>query len=246
MQALILAGGKGTRISKLYPHIPKPMISVNHKPVLQHQIELLRKHNITDIIISVKHISHVIKDYFKDGGEFGVNISYIEEKGEFLGTGGVLKEFESIFQDEFMVLYGDMYFTIDLTKFISYHSTHSALGTLLAVTDTICDPQDCDMFKVDSKNKVLKVIKKPHNIFTTEKHFANYALYILRKEVLKYIDKGKFQDIAQDIFPKVLKSGHTLRAYITEEYIKDIGTPERLHQTREEVRQYNEGLFQFA
>jgi NDP-sugar pyrophosphorylase family protein len=247
MQALILAGGKGTRISHLYPHIPKPMISVNHKPVLQHQIELLKKHYITDIKISVKHISHVIKDYFKDGKEYGVNITYIEEKGKFLGTGGVIKEFEKELDEQFLVLYGDMYFTIDLDRLRDFHDRSNSLGSILAVTDEVCDPQDCDLLEVDEHNHITGIIKKPHNIFSTEQHFANYAVYVFNKQMCEYITKGKFQDIAQDIFPKVIEDQpHALRAYITDEYIKDIGTPERLQQARADIRTQREELFHYV
>lgn len=232
MQAIILAGGKGTRISSLYPHIPKPMIPVKGKPILQYQIELLRKYQITDIHLSIKHLGHVIKDYFKDGSSFGVNISYIEEK-EFLGTGGALKLFEDKISDEFILIYGDMVLNVDLPKMVYYHYQKNGLGTLLCVTDKQCQPLDCDLFEVETDYQIKKIVTKPHSISHTRNHLANFAVYIFKKDIFDYIPKEEESNLDRQIIPQILKqTDKKLYAYKTEEYIRDLGTPQRLEEAR--------------
>ena len=131
MQAVIMAGGKGTRIASVASDIPKPMIEICGKPILQHQIECLKEQGITDIILVIGHIGYVIKKYFQDGQKLGVSIRYIEEK-EPLGTAGALYYLKGIIEDDFLLLNGDIIFDVDFDRFMRFHKEKKGAATILS------------------------------------------------------------------------------------------------------------------
>ena len=129
MKVIIMAGGKGTRIASIQQDVPKPMIKILGKPVLQYQIENLKQYGLTDIILVIGHLGHVIQRYFGDGKAFGVNISYFIED-QPLGTAGAL--FKMNLKEDFLLLFGDVIFDIDFNRFIEFHITHKAWASLIA------------------------------------------------------------------------------------------------------------------
>lgn len=227
MQAVILAGGKGTRLGK--NEIPKVMINIGRIPILQHQIELLRRYGITDVVLCVKHLSEKIKKHFGDGSETGVKITYSEEK-EFLGTAGAVKFAEDVVKDDFILFYGDVMLNMDLAKLAEYHKNKRGLATL--VVHESDHPHDSDIVDMDQNNKVKRFWRpKPNEKF---RNLTNAAVYVLNKSILKHVEEGKNLDFGKDIFPKLVEKKISIYGYVTSEYVKDMGTPERLEKVRED------------
>lgn len=230
MKLVIIAGGKGTRLG--LKDIPKPMVELNGKPLLEHQILLARKYNIFDIYILSGHLSNVIIDYFGDGKKFGVNIKHIVEDKP-LGTAGALKQIEDELTDKFMVFYGDTIMDLDLNSFINYDKEkNDSIGSIMVHPND--HPYDSDLLEIDNQDKVIAFHSKPHkeNIYYT--NLVNAALYIFSPRVFKYIHKDEMSDFGKDIFPEIIKH-EKLYAYKTTEYLKDMGTPERLKKVEEDI-----------
>lgn len=224
MKAVILAGGKGTRLGGLAKEIPKPMARIGSMPLLKHQIELLNKYGIKEIIILTGYLSEVIENYFKDGKDFGVNITYFKEEKP-LGTTGGLKEIEDRLTEDFLVLYGDVMVDLNLKRLIRFHKSKKSACTLVLHPND--HPYDSDLVEVDKNQRVIAFHSKPHDENKYYRNLVNAALYIMPPQILKYIEKGVKADFGKDIFPKIIDK-ENLYGYNTAEYLKDIGTPERL------------------
>lgn len=231
MKAVILAGGKGTRLGKISREIPKPMVYIGDRPIIGHQIELLKRYGITDILIITGYLSHVIEDHVGDGSDLGVNISYFRET-EPLGTTGGVKEMEDQLKDDFLLLYGDVLVDMDLRRLISHHREHRGLATLVLHPND--HPMDSDLVELDEKNRVIRFHAKPHDPDTFYHNLVNAALYVLSPAILPLLPKGKKADFGKDIFPKAIQYGEIF-GYVTPEYLKDVGTPERLSEVTEDL-----------
>ncbi|MFH1586991.1 MAG: HAD-IIIA family hydrolase [Candidatus Diapherotrites archaeon] len=230
MKAVILAGGKGTRLGSLTHEIPKPMIMVGDKPILGHQIELLKEYGITDITIITHYLSGVIEDYFGNGKKFGVDISYFREE-EPLGTCGGIKEIEGNLTQDFLILYGDVMLNMDLGRLISFHQGKKSACTLVLHPND--HPYDSDLVEVNPENRITAFHSKPHEKGRYFRNLANAAVYIMSPKILKYLGKGKKADLAKDLFPSLVDK-EPLYGYITAEYQKDVGTPERLEEVNKD------------
>ena len=226
MQLVIIAGGKGTRLGDI--SLPKPMVNVGGKPLLEHQIELARRYGLKDILILVGYKSEQIIDYFGNGSKWEVNITYsVEEKP--LGTAGALKSVEHRINGRFMVFYGDTMMDINLLKLVEYDGSFPSIGTLLCHPND--HPHDSDIVEInEDSNEVVCFHSKPHNENLYKPNLVNAALYILSKDILSFIEPDEKCDFGKDIFPKVISAGGKLIAYNTAEYIKDMGTPDRLEK----------------
>lgn len=233
----ILAGGMGTRLKERSGGVPKPMVKLLGKPVLQYQIELCRKYGFCNILLLVHHQNEIISEYFGDGDKFGVSINYLTEK-EPRGTYGALYDALPNLEDRFLVLYGDTYLDVDLRKFWDAHITSDAIGTLLIHPND--HPHDSDLVKVNSENIIQTIHSYPHRSELKERNLVNAALYVLEKTGLQNIEPlNNASDIAKYFFTELIKKGNKLQGYITPEYIKDMGTPERLDKV---VCDINNGL----
>ncbi len=235
MKAVILAGGKGTRLQHLTKDIPKPMIPVAGKPLLEHQIILLAEYNITDITILVNYLKDSIIDYFGDGSAFGVNISYYEEL-EPLGTVGGIKEIEESLTEDFIVFYGDVMVNMDLNRLIDFHNQKNSEATLVLHPND--HPYDSDLVDIDDTDRVTAFYPKPHEEGKYYRNLVNAALYVFSPKILPLLEKGVKADFGKDIFPKVLNKLDVF-GYNTTEYLKDMGTPDRLEKVEANV---NSGL----
>ncbi|NPA65089.1 MAG: HAD-IIIA family hydrolase [Epsilonproteobacteria bacterium] len=220
MKLAIIAGGKGTRLG--LKDIPKPMVEIAGKPLLEHQILLAKRYGMDEIYILSGHLSHVIRDYFGDGSKWGLKITHIVER-EPLGTAGAIKQLEGMIDERFMVFYGDTMMDIDLENFIR-HDREDSLGTLMVHPND--HPYDSDLVDIDKENRIVKFYSKPHPENVYLPNLVNAALYIFSPEIFQYIEPGKMQDFGKDIFPRL----DNLYAYKTTEYLKDMGTPERLEK----------------
>jgi histidinol-phosphate phosphatase family protein len=222
----ILAGGMGSRLRDRTGDLPKPMVPVLGKPILQHQIELCRRHGFTDIALLVQYRHEKISEYFKDGSKFGVTLTYAVEN-QPRGTSGALRDALPILSDRFIVLYGDTFVDVDLRRMWNFHTTSGAVGTLLLHPND--HPQDSDIVIVDKDEIVQAIHPYPHSPGLELRNLVNAALYVLERYGIEDVTpvEGK-ADIAKQMFPRMLELRRRLCGYITPEYIKDMGTPERL------------------
>ncbi len=226
MKALILAGGKGTRLGEKTHLTPKPMLPIGDKPVLQHQVELFKSYGIKDITFLVNHLSDSIIQHFGDGSAFGVRISYYNER-EPLGTAGGLKDLEGVLSEDFILLYGDVMVNMDLTRLIDFHKKNGSDCTIVVHPND--HPQDSDLVEMDDNDRITAFHSKPHAEGKYYRNLVNAGLYIMNPDLLRYIKKGKKADFGHDIFPNICKKV-LMYGYNTSEYLKDMGTPSRLEK----------------
>lgn len=233
-QVAILAGGMGSRLKSRTGDLPKPMALLAGKPVLEHQINLCLRYGFSRIALLVHHKAKQISDYFGDGSRFGVEITYVVED-EALGTAGALFHALNFMEQRFFVLYGDTYIDVDLKSFWEFDSRRKSSGTLLIHPND--HPQDSDLLEVDENGVLTKVHSYPHSDGVDYPNLVNAALYILEKEsLLSIIPKDKKTDLAKHTFPDLLASGKILQTYLTPEYIKDMGTPERIDKVEHDIK----------
>ena len=227
-----MAGGKGTRMASFAPGIPKPMIPIQGKPILQHQLECLRRNNLTDILIATGYLADAIKDYFSDGKKFGCSITYYEEK-EPLGSGGVLFKIQDDLGDDFIVINGDNIFDVDFSRLIEFHSRLGAWATLAVHPND--HPYDSAVLVTDREHRVIKWLNKedPRLYY---KNQVNSGVHILSKRLLNSIkpDHEKV-DLDREVLKPLISTGK-IYAYPTPEYIKDAGTPDRFEQASLDIQ----------
>ena len=233
MIGVITAGGKGTRLSSIAIDIPKPMVKVLGKPILQYQIECLRNNNIKDIYILIGHLGDIIKKYFRDGTDFGVNIHYIEEKIP-LGSAGSLYYLRGIIKNDFVFVFGDLMFDIDFERMIKFHNSNNAVITLLSHPNS--HPFDSDLIQTDNGNLVIGIDSK-HNFRDYYYHnLVNAGVYVVSNLVFKdYFKEPARVDFEKDVVSFELIKRHVF-AYRSTEYVKDAGTPDRYYSVCEDVK----------
>ncbi len=232
MQAIILAGGKGERLRPLTAEKPKPMISVMDKPLMEYSIELLKKHNIVDIGITLKFLPEQIKRYFKDGSAWNVNIEYFEER-EALGTAGGVKAAQDFINDTFIVISGDALTNIDIDKILTFHKAKNSDVTI--VTKRVDDPSAYGGVVCDTSCRVLSFEEKPEweNVISD---IVNTGIYIIEPKILQEIPSNNFFDFAKDLFPQILNK-YNVFSYITEDYWCDLGTHQSFIKAHKDILQ---------
>jgi len=225
-----MAGGKGTRVSSIANDIPKPMIPICGKPILEHQIECLKENGLTDIILVIGHLGQHIKDYFDDGRRFGCNISYYIET-EPLGTAGALYKLKNL-SDDFILLNGDIIFDIDFSRMIHFHREKKAHVTLAVHPNS--HPFDSALIITNGHNLVTGWLNKEDQR-TYYKNQVNAGIHILTTDFLKSCQQSKERvDLDRDMLKPSISSGKIF-AYKTPEYIKDMGTPDRYAQVTSDI-----------
>ena len=230
MKTVIMAGGKGTRIASIAGDIPKPMIPVCGKPILEHQIECLKKNGLTDIILVIGHLGDHIKNYFSDGSRFGCNISYFTET-EPLGTAGALYKIKSLL-DDFILLNGDTIFDIDFSRMITFHREKKAWATIAVHPNS--HPFDSALIMTNNDSQVTGWLNKEDDRIWY-KNQVNAGVHILSCEFLKNCEQTKEKiDLDRDMLKPGISSGN-IYAYCTPEYIKDMGIPERYAQVTSDM-----------
>lgn len=226
-KAVILAGGRGIRLSPITDSIPKPMMPIGDKPFLYYLLEMLKKNKINEAVICVGYLKDKIMDYFGDGSRFGLRLEYSAEK-EFLGTAGALKLAEGLLPEDFILLYGDSYLPIDYQRLLDSWAKYKSEVKALAVC-------------YDNKPEIAG-----NNVFLDEagfirsydKHRAdkkmNYVeagVILFKKDVLKLIPENKAVSLEEDVFPELIKQG-SLKGYPVSQRFYDIGTPRRLEEIK--------------
>ena len=223
MKTVIMSGGRGTRISELFPDIPKPLIPICGKPVLEHEIECLREQGFTDIILTVSHMSERMIEYFGNGDKFGVHIEYfVEEKP--LGNAGALFRLKDKLTEDFLLLNADSVFNIDFNRFVEFHKNHKALATLF--THPNDHPYDSGLIIADNDKSVQKWLAKEDERPKYYKNRVNAGLHIISPRLLENeIDLPKI-DLDRHLLKPLAGTGKMF-CYDSPEYVKDMGTPER-------------------
>ncbi len=220
MKAVIMAGGKGTRLRPLTSNQPKPMISIVNKPCVEHIVNLLKHHGIEEIVTTLGFMPEVIEEYFGDGSEWGVKMEHSIEE-EPMGTAGSVKLAEDKLTERFIVVSGDALTDADLSKAIEFHEKNGAEATL--VLQQVDDPSEFGIVVVDDDGRVERFLEKPdpEEVFS---YTANTGIYILEPGILEEIPADEEYDFADDLFPKLLDEGRSVYGYVTEKpYWEDIG-----------------------
>ncbi len=226
-----MAGGKGTRLSTISKSVPKPMVSIGGMPILERQINNLKDFGIKDIIIVVGFLGNVIKDYFKDGIDFGVNISYITEANP-LGSGGSLYYLKERINDDFLLIFGDIVFSIDFNRFINFHKENKAKISLFAHPNS--HPYDSDLLSVNSNNQVIRLDSKTNTRNYYYKNLVNAGLYVISSDVLTTITDLRKRDLEKDIILPLIDRKEVY-AYQSSEYVRDAGTPDRYYSINQDI-----------
>lgn len=234
MHVVIMAGGKGTRIASVASDIPKPMIPVCGKPILEHEIECLKGQGLTEIIIIVGHLGQVITDYFGDGSKYGVTIDYIVEETP-LGTAGALGYLKERITEDFLLLNGDIIFDVDFHRFLQYHKQHNGVATILTHPNN--HPYDSGIIMADKDGVVTKWLHKEDER-TYYKNRVNAGIHILSPKVFECFDEIRKMDLDRDVLKSLIPHGKLI-AYDSPEYVKDMGTPDRYQMV---IRDIESGL----
>ena len=244
MKAMILAAGKGTRVRPITHTIPKPMIPILQKPVMEFLLDLLRQHGFSEIMVNVSHLAEEIESYFRDGQRFGVQIGYSFEGrivdgelvGEALGSAGGLRriqDFNPFFDDTFVVLCGDALIDLDLTTAVKWHKQKGALATVITKSVPKEKVSSYGVVVTNEENKILSFQEKP----STEEALStniNTGIYIFEPEVINYIPPNQKYDIGSELFPKLVEIGAPFYAVSMDFEWVDIGkVPDYWHAVRE-------------
>lgn len=226
MQVAIMAGGKGTRIAEYFPDLPKPMVPLCGKPILQHQIELLVGQGFCNITLVVGYMAEKISSYFGDGHQFGARLSYITEDIP-LGTGGALALLP---KQDTLLLMGDVYLDVDFERFVEFFYKKKAGVALFAHPNS--HPWDSDILVADAENRVVAWASKKEEARGELRNLVNAGIYILSAEMLP-VAAEKLDLDKQLVAPRV--SAGDVYAYRSAEYVKDMGTPERLQSVSRDM-----------
>jgi NDP-sugar pyrophosphorylase family protein len=231
MQSLILAGGKGTRLRPLTTHTPKPIVPLANRPFLLYQIELLKRADVRDVILSLSYQPHKIEHRLIDGADYDVRISYTVEAFP-LGTAGAYRKAAELIRETTIVLNGDILTDMDLNEVIRFHRQHKAIATI--VLTPVANPSEYGVVEIANDGRVKRFLEKPdpsQAICNT----INAGIYILEPRVLDYIPEDEPSMFEYRVFPRLLERGEPFYGYVWRGYWRDIGTPESYLQANLDV-----------
>lgn len=224
MRAVILVGGRGTRLGAVTAQLPKPLVPVNGVALLDRQLDELALYGFTDVTLLASHLPEQIEAHVRARAERIPRVRVHREQAP-LGTAGGLHEIADELTDPFLLVYGDVLFDMDLRRLVAAHRASSGIATLVVHPND--HPYDSDLVEVDAANRVTAVHAKPHPAGRHFHNLVNAGMYVMSPGILDVIPRGEATDFGRDIFPAVFAT-HPLFAYPTPEYIKDMGTPDRL------------------
>lgn len=231
MKLAIIAGGKGTRLGELSKNIPKALVPIGCIPIIEHQLTLAKRYGVAEVAIFTGYLGDQIKMFCEDGRKWGMQIHYFDEPMP-LGTAGALKLAEAFFDSDFLVFYGDVMLDMNIDLFMSYHRTTGSDATLLLHPNN--HPYDSDLAEIDDSGRILRILPKPHPEGLVYRNLVNAAVYAFSPRIFQFISKGVFADFGKHVFPEWLKIGLRLYGYCSPEYIKDMGTLDRLDQVNQD------------
>jgi len=220
MRAVLMAGGSGTRLRPLTCDLPKPMVPILNRPIAEHIINLLKRHHIKEVIATLHYLPDVMRDYFQDGGDFGVQMTYAVEEDQPLGTAGCVKNIEELLDETFLVISGDSVTDFDLTAAIEFHKQKQSKATLILTR--VPNPIEFGVVITDKEGRINRFLEKP----STSEIFSdtvNTGTYILEPEVLKYLPTNQECDFSKDLFPLLLAKEEPMYGYVAQGYWCDVG-----------------------
>ncbi|MUL35255.1 mannose-1-phosphate guanyltransferase [Gloeocapsopsis dulcis] len=220
MRAVLMAGGSGTRLRPLTCDLPKPMVPILNRPIAEHITNLLKRHQITEVIATLHYLPDVIRDYFQDGSDFGVQMTYAVEEDQPLGTAGCVKNIAEFLDETFLVISGDSVTDFDLTAAIEFHKRKQAKATL--VLTRVPNPIEFGVVITDEDYRIRRFLEKP----STSEIFSdtvNTGIYILEPSILDYLPANQESDFSKDLFPLLLEKGEPMYGYIAQGYWCDVG-----------------------
>lgn len=231
MKAVIMAGGFGTRMQPLTVNIPKPMVPLVNRPIMLHIVELLKKYGITDLVMLLYHQPSVIKNFFRDGSDLGVKITYVTPL-EDMGTAGAVKAAQKYLDERFLIISGDLLTDFNLQKVIDFHEQNKALATITLTS--VKDPLQFGVVITDKEKHITQFLEKPgwgEVISDT----INTGIYVLEPEIFNYIPEGENFDFSQDLFPLLLKKKAPLFGFPVKGYWRDIGNTDSYREAHHDI-----------
>lgn len=220
MRAVLMAGGSGTRLRPLTCDLPKPMVPILNRPIAEHIINLLKRHNINEVIATLHYLPDALRDYFQDGADFGVQMTYAVEEDQPLGTAGCVKNIAELLDETFLVISGDSITDFDLTGAIEFHKQQKSKATLILTR--VPNPIEFGVVITDKDGRINRFLEKP----STSEIFSdtvNTGTYILEPEVLDYLPENTESDFSSFLFPLLLAKGEPMYGYIAKGYWCDVG-----------------------
>ncbi|NEN97659.1 MAG: mannose-1-phosphate guanylyltransferase [Moorea sp. SIO3I7] len=220
MRAVLMAGGSGTRLRPLTCDLPKPMVPILNRPIAEHIVNLLKRHNINEVIATLYYLPDVMRDYFQDGSDFGVKMTYAVEEEQPLGTAGCVKNISELLNETFLVISGDSITDFDLTAAIEFHKAKKSKATLILTR--VPNPVEFGVVITDKEMRIRRFLEKP----STSEIFSdtvNTGTYILEPSVLEYLPSNEECDFSKDLFPKLLAKDEPMYGYVAEGYWCDVG-----------------------
>jgi mannose-1-phosphate guanylyltransferase/phosphomannomutase len=226
MKAVVMAGGEGTRLRPLTSNQPKPMVPIVGKPCMEHILELLREHGLTDVIVTVAFLPQAIRSYFGEGDTLGLNIGYSVEESP-LGTAGSVRLAARQLDETFLVISGDALCDLDLTKLIEFHKERGAAVTI--GLKSVDNPLEFGIVVTDDEGRIERFLEKPSwgQVFSDT---INTGIYVLEPEVLKHVPPDRPYDFSKELFPYLLEMGRPLYGYVMDGYWQDIGNLDQYRQ----------------
>lgn len=233
MKAIIIAGGKGTRLERITKGIPKSLVIVENISVIERQILTLKNQGFTDIIILLGYRAKMLREKLGNGSRYGTRITYSEES-KTLGTAGAFKQLEKEMTKECLVLYGDLVVDMDFKLLVAHHNRGEGIATI--VTHPNDHPYDSDLLETDEGDIVVRWFKKDKRPRGYYPNLVSAGVYVLSPKIFHYIPKNKAADFGKDIFPTCIERGEKVISYRTSEYIKDMGTEERYQRVLDDIQ----------
>src|SRR6266571_438681 len=226
MKAVVMAGGEGTRLRPLTSNQPKPMVPIVGKPCMEHILELLREHGMTDVIVTVAFLPQAIRSFFGGGEALGMDIVYSVEESP-LGTAGSVKLAAGALDDTFLVISGDALCDIDLTALVAFHRERSAAVTI--GLKSVENPLEFGIVVTDEEGRIERFLEKPSwgQVFSDT---INTGIYVLEPEVLNHVPTDRPFDFSKELFPLLLEMGRPLYGHVFDGYWQDIGNLDQFRQ----------------
>jgi len=220
MRAVLMAGGSGTRLRPLTCDLPKPMVPILNRPIAEHIINLLKRHQVTEVVATLHYLPDVMRDYFQDGSDFGVQMTYAVEEDQPLGTAGCVKNIAELLDETFLVISGDSITDFDLTAAIEFHKRNKSKATLILTR--VPNPVEFGVVITDEQMRIRRFLEKPSasEIFSDT---VNTGTYILEPSVLDYLPVNEECDFSKDLFPLLLEKDEPMFGYIADGYWCDVG-----------------------
>ena len=232
MRAVLMAGGSGTRLRPLTCDLPKPMVPILNRPIAEHIINLLKRHNITEIVATLHYLPDSMRDYFQDGSDFGVQMTYAVEEDQPLGTAGCVKNIAELLDDTFLVISGDSITDFDLQAAIDFHRSKKSKATLILTR--VPNPIEFGVVITDEEGRINRFLEKP----STSEIFSdtvNTGTYILEPEVLEYLPVNQECDFSKELFPLLLEKGEPMYGYVAQGYWCDVGHLEAYREAQYDI-----------